>query len=65
MMTSYFILSKWSAWVPGIESLDDSLITDASVGAPESIPNMLLRRLTPMARAVFNVADQCVNKGEA
>jgi hypothetical protein len=65
MMTSDFILSKWSAWAPGIESLDDSLITDASVGAPKSIPNMLLRRLTPLARAVFNVADQCVNKGEA
>ena len=65
MKTLDFILSNWSAWTPGLESSNDSLITDASIGATESIPNMLLRRLTPLARAVFNVADQCVNKGEA
>ena len=60
-----FILSNWRAWAPGVESLNERLITDASVGAPKSIPNMLVRRLTPLARAVFNVADQCVNNGEA
>jgi hypothetical protein len=65
MKTLDFILSNWSAWAPGVESLNERLITDASVGVPKSIPNMLVRRLTPLARAVFKVADQCVNNGEA
>jgi Beta-ketoacyl synthase, N-terminal domain len=61
---SNFVLCKWSAWAPGLDNRDDRLIEPSKVGVPECVPKMLKRRLSPLSRAVFNVADQCVKNGE-
>jgi hypothetical protein len=62
-MMADFILRKWSAWTPGFESKDDRLIDPSNIGVSECVPKMLQRRLSPLARAVFNVADQCTKGG--
>lgn len=61
---SDFILCKWSAWAPGFGGRDDRLIESGNIVVPEYVPKMLQRRLTPLAKAVFNVAGQCVKSGE-
>jgi hypothetical protein len=58
---SNFILCQWSAWAPGLSARDDRLMESGNSAVPECVPKMLRRRLTPLARAVFNVADQCVD----
>jgi Beta-ketoacyl synthase, N-terminal domain len=60
-----FIIRKWSAWAPGLESRDARLIEPSKVGVPDCVPKMLQRRLSPLARAVFNVAEQCSKGGNA
>ncbi|WP_262963937.1 beta-ketoacyl synthase chain length factor [Methylobacter psychrophilus] len=60
-MMSDFILCQWSAWAPGFSARDDRLMELGNSVVPECVPKMLRRRLTPLARAVFNVADQCIN----
>ena len=71
-IVSNFILNKWHAWAPGINVIDDRLLgcktdpvfqQDQSV-VPASVPKMLQRRLSPLAKAVFNSADQCLIPGE-
>jgi Beta-ketoacyl synthase, N-terminal domain len=54
-----FIIRKWSAWAPGLDSRDARLIDPSNIGVSECVPKMLQRRLSPLARAVFNVAEQC------
>lgn len=61
---SDFILCKWSAWTPRLSNRDDRLIDAGRAVIPECVSRMLQRRLTPLARAVFNVADPCVKIGE-
>lgn len=60
-----FIVCNWSAWCPDLDAGDDRLITADNVTVPACIPKMLQRRLTPLARAVFAVADRCIKSGEA
>jgi hypothetical protein len=60
---SDFILCKWSAWAPGLSARDDRLMEHGNTVVSECVPKMLRRRLTPLARAVFSVADQCVEGG--
>jgi hypothetical protein len=55
-----FILCQWSAWAPGLDSKDNRLIEPGNATVPEGAPKMLQRRLTPLARAVFNVAAPCI-----
>ena len=55
---SDFILRQWSAWAPGLSARDDRLMESGNSAVPECVPKMLRRRLTPLARAVFNVADR-------
>lgn len=57
-----FVVSRWNAWTPGGAG-DISLPQDKAV-VPGPIPKMLQRRLSPLARAVFNSADNCIVNGE-
>jgi hypothetical protein len=67
-----FVLSKWNAWAPGINNIDDwlnwfnggSVLQQDKAVVPDSVPKMLQRRLSPLAKAVFNSADKCIVTGE-
>jgi Beta-ketoacyl synthase, N-terminal domain len=59
-----FILCQWSAWAPGLDGGDERLMNPDNTAVPECVPKMLQRRLTPLAKAVFNVAGQCVGGGK-
>jgi hypothetical protein len=71
-IVSDFVLSQWNAWAPGINDMDawlngckgdPVLLQDKSV-APDSVPKMLQRRLSPLAKAVSNSADKRIITGE-
>lgn len=62
---SDFILCQWSAWALGMDYGDSRLIELGNTAVPQRAPKMLQRRLTPLAKAVFNVAEQCVESGKA
>ena len=49
-----FIVRKWSVWPP----LEGSELNQAELLS--SVPKMLKRRLSPLARIVFSVVSQCV-----
>lgn len=59
-----FILRQWRAWAPGLDYSDDRLLEPGNIAVPERVPKMLQRRLTPLARAVFNVAGLCIESTE-
>jgi hypothetical protein len=67
-----FVLSKWNAWVPGINDIDDWLnwskrdlvFQQDKALVPDSVPKMFQRRLSPLAKSVFNSADKCIVTGE-
>ena len=61
---SDFILHKWSAWASGLDSTDGRLIEPSNAVVPGYVPKMLQRRLSPLSKAVFSVADQCVQDGK-
>ena len=60
---SSFLLDHWCAWTPGSTHHDPRLLDAADTKAPSFVPKMLLRRLSPLAKAVFNVANACVENG--
>ncbi len=53
-MDQDFIVRKWSVWPP----LASSELTQAELLS--SIPKMLKRRLSPLARIVFSAVEQCL-----
>jgi len=59
-----FILRQWRAWAPGLSVIDDRLLAYGNTAVPKHVPKMLQRRLTPLARAVINVADPCLGNGK-
>ncbi len=71
-LISNFVLHKWHVWTPGIKNLDgwlygykgDLVLEQDAVSVPESVPKMLQRRLSPLAKAVLNSADTCIAKDE-
>ena len=71
-IVSNFVLLKWNAWAPGINDLDDWLnwceghlvLQQDKAVVPDSVPKMLQRRLSPLAKAVFNSADKCIAQDE-
>jgi hypothetical protein len=71
-MVFNFVVSEWNAWAPGINDLDDSLkgskgdfvLQQDKAVVPDSVPKMLQRRLSPLAKAVFTTSDQCIVTGE-
>lgn len=72
-IVSNFVLCKWNAWSPGIDNIDDwlkwfkgdvDLQQGKAIFVPDSVPKMLQRRLSPLAKAVFNSADKCIMSSE-
>lgn len=55
-----FLLRQWQAWIPELDTKDSRLIEPDNTDIPKAVPKMLQRRLTPLARAVFNVASPCI-----
>lgn len=64
------VIRNWAAWAPGLNSLDDwqqwsrgcQSISDAPPPISQAIPKALQRRLSPLAKAVFHVIEQCVEQ---
>jgi hypothetical protein len=67
-----FVIHNWNAWAPGLNSRDDwkawyagqRFGKDNNPVVPASVPKMLQRRLSPLARVVFNAANGCLAAGE-
>lgn len=73
MIVSDFVLRDWSAWAPGMNCMDDwkqwhagsrTIQKDDKAIVSDAVPKMLQRRLSPLARAVFNAADKCLEPGK-
>lgn len=66
-----FDLLRWSAWAPGIDSLDawqawldgKQLIAEAGVPDVSFMPAMQRRRLSRMARMGFRAIEDCLDEG--
>ena len=61
-MYQYFILRKWSVWPPLENDEGSDVLTQAELLS--SVPKMLRRRLSPLARIVFCAASQCIGENE-
>ncbi len=59
-----FIINKWCAWAPGLGVLDDKLVETDSITVPKSVPKLLHRRLGQLGKAVFNIAERCLEPGK-
>jgi len=72
-MTADFIVRQWHAWAPGMISRQDwrsrhdhqAFIPTEKAAVPMTVPKILQRRLSPLARAVFNAADACIGNDKA
>ncbi len=61
-MVQDFVLKKWSVWPPIHVNKDENMVLQSKLLA--SVPKMLKRRLTPLARIVFCAANQCNSENE-
>jgi hypothetical protein len=66
-MAAEFIVRNWNAWAPGIgcrEERRHATVVAQAEKAPiqATVPKMLQRRLSPLARAVFNAANGCFDR---
>jgi hypothetical protein len=67
-----FVLNEWNAWAPGLNGKEDwqalrygtHILSRNLAKIPDFIPKLQQRRLSPLARAVFNAIDQCMKPGE-
>lgn len=59
-----FTVCNWRAWAPGLHIEDARLINPAEPGLRKCVPKFLQRRLSPLAKAVFNVAEPCLEDGK-
>lgn len=55
-----FIVSQWGSWPPLQEDKNAAAFCDKALLA--SVPKMLKRRLTPLAKMVFCAANQCITE---
>jgi hypothetical protein len=68
-----FVVRNWHAWVPGMKYHPDwrDWFNNQDAIEPEqalistNVPKPLQRRLSPLARAVFNAAESCINSDVA
>jgi hypothetical protein len=63
-----FVLQKWNVWTSG-DNLQDDWLYEVSerqnAGCVyRSVPKMLQRRLSPLAKAVLNSSEKCIVKDE-
>jgi len=64
-----FVIRNWSAWAPGLTCREDwqhwhdhqAFVEAEKAAIPAQVPKILQRRLSPLARAVFNAADSCID----
>jgi len=61
-MKQLFTIQNWNVWPPLGKEVDDALLQKQLL---LTLPRMLRRRLTPLARAVFSAAIPCVDKNSA
>jgi hypothetical protein len=67
-----FIVCDWGAWAPGLNGREDWQqwqqgnrdIGTENPPSPKAVPKSLLRRLSPLAKAVFCAVGQCVEEGD-
>jgi hypothetical protein len=67
-----FVLNEWNAWAPGLNGKEDWQALRHSMWPlsrnlakiPDFIPKLQQRRLSPLARAVFNAIAPCMKPGE-
>ncbi len=65
VIVSNFVLSQWNAWAPGLSGAHGIFaLQQGNAVAPDSVPKMFQRRLSPLAKAVFNSVDKCIVTGE-
>ncbi len=66
-----FVVQEWNAWAPGLSSHQDwhdwlshqAFAPPEKAALPTTTPKILQRRLSPLGRAVFNVAAPCLHNG--
>lgn len=71
-MAADFIVKQWNAWAPGLCCREDwqkchdrlPFAQQEKAAIPAAVPKALQRRLSPLARAVFNAADACIDSGK-
>ena len=59
-MQQDFILHKWAVWPPMQPNAEQDLARQKELLA--SVPKMLKRRLSPLAKIVFCAANQCIDE---
>jgi hypothetical protein len=59
-MQQDFIVHKWAVWPPLQSDAEQDLATQKELLA--SVPKMLKRRLSPLAKTVFCAANQCLDE---
>jgi Beta-ketoacyl synthase, N-terminal domain len=59
-MQQDFILQKWAVWPPIQSDAEQDLVRQKELLA--SVPKMLKRRLSPLAKTVFCAANQCIDE---
>ena len=59
-MQQDFILQKWAVWPPLQADAEEDLARQGELLA--SVPKMLKRRLSPLAKIVFCAANQCIDE---
>lgn len=59
-MVQDFILREWSVWPPIDGNDEQDALAQANLFS--SVPTMLKRRLTPLAKIVFSAANLCIGK---
>ncbi|MGR9115337.1 MAG: beta-ketoacyl synthase chain length factor [Gammaproteobacteria bacterium] len=58
-MQQEFFLIKWAIWPPSKDDNEQDLVRQEALLA--SVPKMLKRRLSPLAKTVFCAANQCID----
>ena len=61
-MQQEFILYNWAVWPPLQLNAEQDLIREKELLA--SVPKMLKRRLSPLAKIVFCAANQCIDENK-
>jgi hypothetical protein len=56
-----FVICDWKAWTPALSEDDNHLIKPADISIPKNVPKLMHRRLSPLAKAVFKVAESCLD----
>ncbi|WP_333874708.1 beta-ketoacyl synthase chain length factor [Methylobacter sp.] len=68
-MAAEFVVRNWNAWAPGISCREDwqnwddhqPFAQQEKAAISVAVPKLLQRRLSPLARAVFNAAEGCID----